>query len=269
MPSVSSEELSIGLLHPGEMGAAVGALIRQRGRDVLWAGQNRGPATRDRAEAAGFADVGDVAALAGRAGVVLSICPPHAARDVAEEVMSAGFRGTYVDANAVSPATARSIGELVVRGGATMVDGGIVGPPPVPGQPSRLYLSGPSAGEIAALFDGGPLEPRVVDDRVGSASAVKMTYAAWTKGTAALLLALWETAEAEGVADELLAEWRISQPALEQRLEGARSAANRKGWRWIAEMEEIADTFGAAGLPEGFHRAAADVYRRSTAPGRT
>ena len=39
----------------------------------------------------------------------------------------------------------------------------------------------------------------------------------------------------------------------------------RKAWRWVAEMEEIAATFEAAGLPGGFHHAAAEIYGRLAA----
>ena len=98
--------------------------------------------------------------------------------------------------------------------------------------------------------------------RIGAASAVKMAYASWTKGSAALLLAARALARAEGVEETLLAEWGISQPGLEERSARAAGAAAAKGWRWIAEMEEIAATMAAAGLPEGFHQAAAEIYRR-------
>lgn len=252
---------TIGLLHPGQMGSAVGAVLRRQGYDVLWAGRDRGDATRERAEDAGLTDAGSVEELAARSGIVLSICPPHAALDVAGQVAAAGFAGTYVDANAVSPDTARSIADAVRGGGATPVDGGIIGGPPKESGTTRLYLSGPDAGGVVALFAGTPLEARVVDDRIGSASALKMTYAAWTKGTAALLLAVHAAAETEGVAGALDAEWAQSQPALADRLAGARQSAATKGWRWVVEMEEIADTFAADGLPDGFHRAAAEVYR--------
>ena len=126
---------------------------------------------------------------------------------------------------------------------------------PRPRGTSRLYLSGDGAAEVAALFAGTSLEPAVVDGDVGAASALKMAYAAWTKGTAALLLAADETARAEGVEAALHAEWTRSQPELAGRLEHARRNATTKGWRWIAEMEEIAVTFAAAGQPDGFHRA--------------
>ena len=240
---------TVGLLHPGEMGAAVGAVLRAQGTPVLWASEGRSAETRARAEAAGLEDVGSVDAVA-RSDVVFSICPPHAALDVAR---SAHFGGIYVDANAVSPATAAQVGQAVGQ----FVDGGIVGPPPRGPSTTRLYLSGAEAGRVAELLHGSALEPRVVPN----ASAVKMAYAAWTKGTAAMLLAIRELARREGVEEALLEEWDLSQPALRDRHERALRSADAKGWRWVGEMEEIAASFEADGLPGGFHRAAAEVYR--------
>lgn len=247
--------VTVGLLHPGEMGAALGAVLRERGEAVLWASSGRSAATAERAREAGLEDAGTIDELVPRSDVVFSVCPPAAAVDVARSIPA--FDGIYVDANAVSPATARTIAALVSR----YVDGGIVGPPPREHGTTRLYLSGEEAGQVADLFAGTVVDARVVSADVGTASAVKMTYAAWTKGTAALLLAVRAVARAEGVEETLLDEWALSLPELPQRSIAAVRAAAAKGWRWVGEMEEIADTFAAAGLPDGFHRAAAEIYR--------
>lgn len=234
----------VGLLHPGEMGSAVGEVLQANGHEVLWASEGRSDATRERAQT--FRDAGTVRALAGQAELILSICPPHAALDVARAVE--GFDGTYVDANAISPMRAQEIAVIHPR----FVDGGIVGgPPDEPG--ATLYLSGPGAASVAVLFVGSNLQPRVVAD----ASAMKMAYAAWSKGSAAMLLAIRDVARHFEVEEE----WRLAVPELLERLEGAERSAAAKGWRWIVEMEEIADTFAAARQPDGFHRAAAKVYR--------
>jgi 3-hydroxyisobutyrate dehydrogenase-like beta-hydroxyacid dehydrogenase len=254
----------IGVLHPGEMGSAVGACLSQRGLTVLWASAGRGPATADRAAAAGMRDAGTAGEMAGQAEVILSVCPPHAALEVARSVT--GFSGIYVDANAVSPATAREVAGIVTAGGARYVDGGIIGAPPRSPGDSRLYLSGLWAGEISNLFTGTPLDAQVIGDEIGQASAVKMAYAAWTKGTAALILAIRALARAEGVEQTLVAEWQQSQPALTARPHAAARSALQKGWRWVAEMEEIAATMSAAGLPPGFHQAAAAIYARVPHP---
>lgn len=252
----------IGLVHPGEMGAAVGACLRRAGHDVVWASAGRSATTVERAEAAGLRDVGTVAALAAACPIVVSVCPPHAATAQADAVRAAGFRGLYVDANAVAPGTVRRMGEAMATTGAGFVDGGIVGPPPTRPGVARLYLSGPDAstGRVAGLFDGTPLEAIVVDGGVGAASALKMTYAAWSKGTLALLLATIDTARHEGVEDALRAEWARSQPDVEGRARIARSSADTKGWRWVGEMREIAATFAEADQPVGFHLGAAEVF---------
>ncbi len=253
---------TIGVLHPGEMGSAVGAAARARGARVLWVSTGRSPATRGRAEADGLEDAGTMTRLVTESSVIFSVCPPAAALDVAGEVAAFGFRGTYVDANAIAPKTTRRVGELVAAAGATFVDGGIIGPPPRAPGAARLYVSGPAAVDVAVLFRHSMVEAIPVAGPIGAASAVKMAYAAWNKGSQALLLAVRTLAMREGVDDALLDEWTRSQPDLPRRSERAVATNVRKAWRFVGEMEEIAASFEAAGLPRGFHEAAAEVYRR-------
>jgi 3-hydroxyisobutyrate dehydrogenase-like beta-hydroxyacid dehydrogenase len=264
MAAMTQRAITVGLFNPGEMGAAVGQCLTGRGYPVLWASEGRSDRTAERAKAAGLDDAGTARELAAEAGVILSVCPPHAALDVAWAVH--GFAGVYVDANAVAPGTARQVGELIAAGGGRFVDGGIIGSPPVAPGASRLYLSGEDDAAVHAvhdLFAGTPLEPRIVAGPANAASAVKMAYAAWTKGSSALLLAARALAQAEGVEDALLAEWAQSQPQLIGQAERSARAAVTKGWRWVGEMEEIAQTMASAGLPDGFHEAAAEIFRRS------
>ncbi len=276
--------ITIGLLHPGEMGAAVGQCLVGAGHRVLWVPEGRSPATAERARSAGLtAADGGLAEVLRRSGVIVSVCPPHAALGIAREV--AGFGGVYVDANAISPATAREVARIAEDGGASYVDGGIIGTPPVAPGFIRFYLSGARAGEVRRLFAGSDVDARVIDGGPGAvsgvsgpgvsgpgvsvpgvcvaASAVKMAYASWTKGSAALLLAARALARAEGVEDVLLGEWAISQPGLADRSARAAGSAAAKGWRWVAEMQEIASAMAAAGLPDGFHLAASEIYGRS------
>ncbi len=272
----------IGLLHPGEMGAAVAACLTGRGYHVLWVPAGRGPATAARAARPGWGRTpGAWPRLAGQADIILSICPPHAAMEVARAVAAAGFTGVYVDANAISPGAAEQVRAIAGAAGARYVDGGIIGlpPPPVPGPEAsrggtRLYLAaGPEGGDgdgpaaqVAALFEGTSLTPEILrNENRTAASALKMAYASWTKGSAALVLAARALARAEGVEDSLLAEWALSQPGLEGRSLGAARSAAAKGWRWVGEMDEIAASMTSDGLPGGFHQAAAEVFRRSSA----
>jgi 3-hydroxyisobutyrate dehydrogenase-like beta-hydroxyacid dehydrogenase len=203
-------------------------------------------------------DVGSLAALVAAADVIISVCPPGAAAEVAHDVGAAGFGGIYVDVNAISPATARAIGQRFDH----FVDGGVIGPPVRVAGSTRLYLSGSKAAEVADRWSGTVLETRLLDGGAGAASAVKVCFAAWTKGTAALLLAIRALAAAEGVDEALLAEWTTSMPGLVQQSELAASRNAPKAWRFVGEMHEIATSFEAHSLPGGFGLAAADIYER-------
>ncbi len=265
---------TIGILHPGAMGASLGAALTHavsvsgpsdepQPLRVVWAGAGRSAATAARASEADMVDVGTFDALVGASGIIVSICPPDAAHDVAASVEAFGFDGIYVDANAISPESARSIGERFER----FVDGGVIGPPAKPGGSTRLYLSGLDAPVVADCFAGTWVDARVLggdqpDERAGAASALKMCFAAWTKGTSALLLAINALADAEGVSDALIDEWAGSLPQLVTRSQQAPATVGPKAWRFEAEMTEIATAFETAGLPSGFHEAAAEVYAR-------
>lgn len=251
---------TIGVLHPGEMGVTVGASARAGGSRVLWASEGRSAQTRERAAAAGLEDAKTLASLCAASGVILSVCPPHSAVDLALHVAAQGFSGVYVDGNAISPGTARDIGRIIERAGATFVDGGIIGPPARARGTTRLYLSGAEALRIACLFAQGPLEAIALDGGPGAASALKMAYAAYTKGTAALLVSIRALAIQAGVDQALLDEWALSQKDLGARSERAAGETARKAWRFTGEMAEIAATFDDAGLPDGFFRAAAEIY---------
>lgn len=253
--------MNILLLHPGAMGASVGAALAGNGHDVAWVSANRSAATRDRAHRAGLRAVASLDEALD-VDIVISVCPPDAAVAVAQSVTGRGFAGIYVDGNAVSPDTAARVERLV---GDRYVDGGIVGPPAWREGTTRFYLSGNCANRVASLFENTLVDARVVDGGPGAASALKMCYAAYAKGSIALILGVRALAENNGVSNALLAEWNISQPGLVRRSESGATATSLKAWRFVGEMHEIAATFSAANLPSGFHEAAAELYGRMAA----
>jgi len=255
---------TIALLHPGNMGSTIGAAAATSGARVVWASKQRSSASRERAKQAGLMDVETLPNALRDSEVVLSVCPPHAALAVAQSVAQYKFKGIYVDANAISRATAVQVGEIVTKAGASFVDGGIIGAPVKKAGTTRLYLSGVCAPEVAKLFSASMLDARAIGPEPGAASALKVAYAAWTKCTDALLLAIRAFAAHEGVDRALLEEWNISQPELERRCQRAAAVAVPKMWRYVGEMEEIAATFKATGLPGGFHMAAAEICQRLT-----
>ena len=219
----------VGLLFPGEMGALVGAAMQD---EVVWAGEGRSEATRQRAEAVGFRDVGSVAELVAQSEVILSICPPAIAEEVAVGVFEAGFAGLFVEANAITPARVVRIAES-----GRCVDGSIIARTGV-----NLYLSGEAddVAEVAALFPGGDVTAVPLEGGIGAASALKMAFGGWNKIGVALAAQAYAIARAYGVEDALAGEGIESQGIVR---------GSGRAWRWAPEMEEVAATCAALGLP--------------------
>ncbi|WP_338051396.1 DUF1932 domain-containing protein [Pseudonocardia acidicola] len=255
----------IGILHPGAMGAAIGSACKPVAGAVIWAAAGRSQATSKRAELADLIGVPDVAELARRSDVIISICPPHAAREVAEQVAAAVAGRSdppiFVDANAVSPATVSGIGNLL--GADVVVDGAVIGPPAWEPGRTVLWLSGRAAGAVAELFAGSPFDARVLGPELGTASALKVCFALQSKALPAIWLELDAAARGFGVADALRGELARTGVDLAAELGRVAHQAGSKAWRWAGEMEQAADAVGALGLPDGFSRAAAEIYRRA------
>ncbi len=250
----------IALLHPGEMGVTVGTCLLTSGTNVAWVPHDRSEATRRRANHAGFTAYDSLEKLLKECTVVISVCPPAAAVSTAVKVAATDFNGVYVDANAVSPNTATRISAIVEATGASYVDGSLIGPPAYRHGTTRLYLSGVKVREILELFLGSAIEAIDIGESLTAASALKMCYAAWTKGSSALLISIGALAKAANVDKALHTEWNRSIPDLNSRLENASNRNSVKAWRFEGEMREIADTFKAHGLTDGFFHAAAQTY---------
>ena len=255
---------AVGLLSPGDMGHAVGRALREHGLEVLTCLDGRSDRTRALSAAAGLRDVPTLDDLVAASDLVLSILVPAEAmgvcRNVAGAVSRTGKSIVFADCNAVSPRTSAAMDKAVREAGGRYVDGSIIGGPPRAGYSPRLYVSGPEASIFSEL-DGKGIDVRQLGEEVGRASAIKMCYAATTKGTSALWLAQLAAAEALGLTDELAAELRESQPVVYGAMEKGLPGLPSKAFRWIGEMEEIAATFASVGLSSGFHEGSADMYR--------
>lgn len=252
----------IGILHPGEMGISIAASAINSGHAVYWVSKGRSEKTRARAEQHHLIEVNSLLQLCQTCEIILSVSPPHAAEDVARSVAEAGFKGLYLDANAISPQRAIRIGELMEAVGVRFVDGGIIGGPAWTPRETWLYLSGKDAETIAHCFSKGPLETNIIGEKAGKASALKMCYAAYSKGTTALLAAVLATAESLGVRDELYQQWDQDNPEFSKQVEQRVRRVTAKAWRFKGEMMEIAATLHDAGLPSEFHSTAAEIYHR-------
>ena len=190
---------------------------------------------------------GTLEALAAESEIVLSVCPPGIAEEIARAVAAAGFAGLYVEANAIAPARAERIAR---ESGLRVVDGGILAKTAI-----NLYLSGDDhdVETVAALFDGSDVVPIRLPGGVGAASALKMAFGGWNKIGVLLAAQAHAIAHAYGVREQLAAEGVGTEGVVR---------AGPKAWRWAAEMEEIAETCAALGLPDGLGRAAAEICRR-------
>ena len=258
---------TVAVMSPGDMGHAVGGALRAGGLRVITCLEGRSARSRALAEQAGIEAVPDDETLVREADVLLSILVPSEAQARAER-LAAALRRTradllYVDCNAIAPQTVRAIADVVEAAGARFVDAGIIGGPPRldrPGGGPKVYASGQHAPALSRLRDHG-LDVRVMGTEVGQASALKMCYAALTKGLTALGTELLVAGRALGISDALEAELRGSQGQLYGGFERSVPGMPPKAYRWVGEMEEIAATFGAVGLTPKILEGAADLYR--------
>jgi 3-hydroxyisobutyrate dehydrogenase-like beta-hydroxyacid dehydrogenase len=256
---------TVGLLAPGEMGHAVAAILQRRGVRVITNLAGRSEQTAARARKVQIEAVHNDTALARESDIFLSIAPPGEAAGIARRLAAVAAPRSnalvYVDCNAVSPATARDLGAIIAPAGLAYVDAGIIGPPPRKGESrTRIYASGPEAATFARLAEFG-LDIRLVEGGIGAASAVKMCYAALTKGLMAIASQAFTTAQLLGVAEVLRAELATSRPWVLDEADKGLPKVPPKAYRWIAEMEEIGKTFAAAGFTHDLFEAVADVYR--------
>jgi 3-hydroxyisobutyrate dehydrogenase-like beta-hydroxyacid dehydrogenase len=254
----------IAIVAQGMMGAGIGARLGEHGAEVRTWLAGRTAASAARARTAGMTAMADERALLGGADLFLSILPPGEAlplaRRLAPTLQALATKPVYVDCNAVSPATARQIGETIAAAGARFVDAGIIGGPPQPGRNGpRIYAAGDDLGAVLGLRDLG-LDLRPVEGPIGAASALKMSYAGITKGTTALASAMLLGAAEAGCADALLAELGDSQPQLLAQFRAAIPRMYDKAYRWVAEMEEIAAFLAADPAAHDIYAAIARLY---------
>jgi 3-hydroxyisobutyrate dehydrogenase-like beta-hydroxyacid dehydrogenase len=253
---------SIGILHPGEMGISLAATALNSEMNVYWCSAGRSRASNERANDLGIHSLDTLEALCNTCEILISVCPPHAAMSVADEVIACNYQGIYADVNAIAPTTVKTIAASMANAGIEFVDGGIIGMPATQHGTTWLYLCGNSADKVASCFSGGPLETSVLGPEIGKASGLKMCFAANSKGTAALHTAILATAETMGVRDALEKQWAIYTPGFTEKSQAGIRQVARKAWRFSGEMKEIAATMEAAGLPREFFDAAAQVYER-------
>jgi len=255
---------NIGIVSPGDMGQAIASRLKECGMHPHTALDGRSERTRALARAAGIADCGSMEKLVATCDLVISVINPgealNVARDAAAALRQTGRKIAFADLNAVSPQTARDTDQLIRAAGGMFIDGGIIGPPPR-GEKDRprIYVSGPDAYLFEQIKHPNLLI-RVMSERVGDASGVKMCYAAMTKGTTALAVELLVAARKLGVEQALEKELRESRNDVFDWQVKNIAVMPPKAYRWVPEMQEIAKTFGELGMTRRIFEGATDMY---------
>jgi 3-hydroxyisobutyrate dehydrogenase-like beta-hydroxyacid dehydrogenase len=255
---------NVGVVSPGDMGQAIAKRIKESGLAVHTALDGRSERTRTLAKEAGLNDCGSMEKLVAACDLVISVINPgeamNVARDVAAAMKKTGRKIAFADLNAVSPQTARDLDQTIRNAGGMYIDGGIIGPPPRGEKDKpRIYVSGPDAYLLEQIKHPN-LQVRVMSERVGDASGVKMCYAAMTKGTTALAVELLVAARKLGVEQTLEKELRDSQSDAFDRHMKQIPGMPPKAYRWVPEMQEIAKTFGELGMTRNMFLGASDIY---------
>jgi 3-hydroxyisobutyrate dehydrogenase-like beta-hydroxyacid dehydrogenase len=254
---------TVGVMSPGDMGQAVAQQIKSKGFEVCTALGQRSARSRELAKQAGLTDVGSLAGLAEKCDVILSVMNPGAALAFADELAQALTAGKnkplLVDCNAIAPGTMRAIEALITAAGGRCADGGIIGPPPRGTAKTSLYVSGPEAPQLEQLATP-QLRVKVISDRIGDASAIKMCYGAFNKGLQAMSLELLVAARRLGVDALLETQLQESRREVYDWVIGSLPIMPPKAYRWVPEMLEIAKTFEAVGLTPRMFQGTADMY---------
>ena len=255
---------NVGVVSPGDMGQAIAGRLKESGLKVHAALDGRSERTRALAREAGITDCGSMEKLVATCELLISVINPGEALNVARQAAVAmrktGRKIAFADLNAVSPQTARDADRLIREAGGMFIDGGIIGPPPR-GEKDRprIYVSGPDAYLFESINHPNLLV-RVLSERVGDASGVKMCYAAMTKGTTALAVELLVAARKLGVEQALEKELRESRNDVFDWQMKNIAVMPPKAYRWVPEMQEIAKTFGELGLTRRIFEGATDMY---------
>ena len=255
---------TVAILSPGDMGHAVGRLLREHELSVVTCLTGRSERTRALSQQAGIADVPDLKELVQQSDLVMSITvsevAPQVCRQVADAMRATGRAILFAECNAIAPSKAKEMEPVISDAGGRFVDVSIIGSPPRNGSSPRFYTSGEHAPEFEGMAGFG-LDVRNIGPNIGQASGIKMCYAAMTKGTAALHTELLMAAQLMGLFQPLREEFQSGQGAVYQRMERGIPGIPAKSRRWVSEMKEIEATFGQLGMTPHILEGVADMYR--------
>jgi 3-hydroxyisobutyrate dehydrogenase-like beta-hydroxyacid dehydrogenase len=255
---------TVAILSPGDMGHAVGQLLREHELRVITCLTGRSARTRDLSEKARIEDVPDFNEMVAQSDLIMSMTVSEVVSQICQEVADAikrtGSDVLFAECNAIAPQLTCKLEPVITEAGGRFVDASIIGSPPRGGRSPRFYTSGPNAPEFEQMRDFG-LDVRNIGPNTGQASGIKMCYAAMTKGSSALYSELLMAAELMGLSDHLKTEFQSSQSAVYERMQRGLPTVPARARRWVSEMQEIEATFEHLGMTPNIFRGVADMYR--------
>lgn len=253
----------IGITSIGDMGGQVAKRLKACGYEVYTALEGRSKRTASLTAKAGVTDCGSVEKLVATCDIVLSVLDPAAAvtkaREVAAAIKATGRKIIFVNGNAVAPRTAHEIDGIIRAAGGYCVDGSILRVTSKGKSELRLYVSGPEASVLTQITDE-ILKIRVVGEKIGNASALKMCYGAFTKGALALGMELLLAGHKLGISEELAAEFEDTQGEVYKWILGRTIGMAPKAYRYVPEMLEVATTFEDVGMTPRMMQGAAEMF---------
>lgn len=250
---------TIGLFYAGDMGCAVGRLLREQGLRVVTTVEGRSERTRRLCAESGLETLSTFAEVVREAELAMALVPPAAALAVARhyrrQAKAAHRSATYVDVNSISPLTSRKIAALFAASPVRFVDAAIHGLARNLRRHGTLYLSGAHAGDVAAIFSP-VVRVCIAGDQPGQASAFKMLLGGMSKGLTSLFLELGRAAGRCGVLDEFLLDCRHYYPGVMEAIDRLAPTCPRHAGRRSDEMRELESTLRDIGLQPEMARGA-------------
>ena len=250
--------ITLGIVGFGEVGGIFGrGLLHKEGIEAVWvwdlkfADSDGGAAARAAAEAGGLRVASGMQALCAAADLLVSAVTASSTFAVAEEAARharAGMR--FLDLNSASPGTKQRAGALLEAAGAGYVEAGVMTSVPPYGIRVPMLLGGAQAEALAATLCAWGMDARAVSERLGVASAIKMSRSIMIKGLEALVIESYTTARRYGVEAHVLPTLAETFPQIDWERQGAYffSRVVQHGKRRAEEMREAAQTVRETGF---------------------
>lgn len=173
--------------------------------------------------------------VAEKSDILISANSPANALNAAKEYGEYA-NGIYLDLNNISPDTTFKINDYV----DDLVDGVIIGK--IDSDKPILYISGEKATEL--LFLNDYIETKIISDKIGDASMLKMLRSTYTKSLSALLIEAVNLAKDNGLEDEFFEVLELTEGEgfAEKSKSRIRNTLNSKK-RKSEELKQIIDYF--------------------------